>query len=329
MASITKCTYRKVSASGQRKTSSSRCSLLWQTIHFHCSLLEPPNPYKYIYHLSDNTTHDPSVVDTVLDDIFVLQKIRNEAVLIKTDNAPTQYKNKYAFGSYQRLADNFNCTIVKAYGAAGHGKGLVDAMSAFGVKSILRRAIVGEDKFWANSEEIRNFLSCQENETMLYRLIDDDLARTNREMKDGLKINGCMKNQLFVFKPNQKPLVKQFFCDCEKCLNFEFHICERDEGNTSEYVVEKEVENVENNVESWSTENCLLDDVEDQYSYVYDFITEDSFINVLTYDQNHDLFYVIRVIGSKVAIDNITDDFKHVVLTNERYIEGRYLEVVK
>ena len=95
-------------------------------------------------------------------------------------------------------------------------------------------------------------------------------------------------------------------------------------------MVEKEVENVENNVESWSTENCLLDyDVEDQYSYVYDFITEDSFISVLSYDQNHDLFYVIRVIGSKVAIDNITDDFKHVVLTNERYIEGRYLEVVE
>ena len=39
--------------------------------------------------------------------------------------------------------------------------------------------------------------------------------------------------------------------------------------------------------------------------------------------------YIIRVIGSKVAIDNITDDFKHVVLTNERYIEGRHLEVVE
>ena len=181
----------------------------------HCSSLETPNPYKYIYHLSDNTTH---AIDTVLDDIFVLQKIRNEAVLIKTDNAPTQYKNKYAFGSYQHLAGKFNCTIVKAYGAAGHGKGLVDTMSAFGVKSILRRAIVGKDKFWANSEEICDFLSC---------LIDDDLARKHREMKDGLKINGCVKNQLFVFKPNQKPLVKQFFCDCEKCLNFEFHMWKR------------------------------------------------------------------------------------------------------
>ena len=60
-------------------------------------------------------------------------------VMIKPDNAPTQYKNKWAFGgSMQHLADKYNVTTIRVYDAAGHGKGLIDAMSSLGVKNILR-----------------------------------------------------------------------------------------------------------------------------------------------------------------------------------------------
>ena len=38
----------------------------------------------------------------------------------------------------QNLADRFNVVIVRILGVAGHEKGLIDAMSSFGVKSILR-----------------------------------------------------------------------------------------------------------------------------------------------------------------------------------------------
>ena len=33
--------------------------------------------------------------------------------------------------------------IIRIYGAAGHGKGMVDAMSSYGVKSILHWNIIG------------------------------------------------------------------------------------------------------------------------------------------------------------------------------------------
>ena len=42
----------------------------------------------------------------------------------------------------QSLADQFNVVTVTIFGVAGHGKGLIDAMSSFGVKSILRRNII-------------------------------------------------------------------------------------------------------------------------------------------------------------------------------------------
>ena len=61
--------------------------------------------------------------------------------MIKSDNAPAQYKNKYAFKLSQSSANKY-IAIVRVYGAAGHGKGLIDDMSSFVVKSILRRDIV-------------------------------------------------------------------------------------------------------------------------------------------------------------------------------------------
>ena len=47
--------------------------------------------------------------------------------MIKSNNAPSQYKNKWAFGSIQQLADKYNVTIIRVYGIAGHGKVLIDA----------------------------------------------------------------------------------------------------------------------------------------------------------------------------------------------------------
>ena len=62
----------------------------------HCSIVEP-GMNKYAYHLCDDTKHDPVFVNEVLEDIFTKRNIKNETVIIKSDNALTQYKNQYAF----------------------------------------------------------------------------------------------------------------------------------------------------------------------------------------------------------------------------------------
>lgn len=58
---------------------------------------------------------------------------------------------------YQNLANKYNVLIIWLYGAAGHGKGLIDAMLSFGVKLILRKDIIKGD-VWCNSEESANIL---------------------------------------------------------------------------------------------------------------------------------------------------------------------------
>ena len=108
----------------------------------HRSIVEP-GTQKQFYHLSDDSTPNPELVHEVLADLFDKLSIKNEIIMIKRDNALIQYKNKYAFNSTQTLSNDYNVKIIRIYGAAGHGKGLIDAMSSFGVKSILRRDVVG------------------------------------------------------------------------------------------------------------------------------------------------------------------------------------------
>ena len=74
------------------------------------------------------------------------QDIKNETVITKSYNDSTQYKNKYVFQSMLNLYNKCHAWMIRIYGAAGHGKGLIDAMSSFGAKSILRRDIVTDEK---------------------------------------------------------------------------------------------------------------------------------------------------------------------------------------
>ena len=115
-----------------------------QFLHFSI-VIDGNDALSYVYHLSDDTGHDSTFVDEVLNDIFGRWNIRNEKILLKSDNAGKQYKDKYAFAYYQKLTDKYNVRIIRLYGAAGHGKELIDAMSCFGVKSILRKDIVTGD----------------------------------------------------------------------------------------------------------------------------------------------------------------------------------------
>ena len=56
----------------------------------HCSIVEP-GENKYVYHLSDDTNDDPVFVNEVLEDIFKRWNIKDEIIIIKSDNAPTRY----------------------------------------------------------------------------------------------------------------------------------------------------------------------------------------------------------------------------------------------
>ena len=80
-------------------------------------------------------------------DIITKHNIKDEDFWIQSDNAPAQYINKHAFSLYEKLADDFNLRIIRTYGASGHGKGVIDAMSSFGAKNIPKHNIITQNVF--------------------------------------------------------------------------------------------------------------------------------------------------------------------------------------
>ena len=87
------------------------------------------------------------------------------------------------------------------YAVSGHGKGLVDAMSAFGVKGPLQRAVATSDFSYSNSKDIYEFLinKYHNDETKHYFLIDKDEITEKRKSKPLLIIKDFMEKHVSDF----------------------------------------------------------------------------------------------------------------------------------
>ena len=290
----------------------------------HCAIVEPGEE-KYVFHLSDDTTHDPAFVEAVLEDIFEKGGIKkdgtkNDAVMIKSDNAPTQYKNKWAFGSMQRLADTYNMRIIRIYGAAGHGKGLIDAMSSFGVKSILRQNIIANDWWFNNSSDICEHLEARCNPRMRYTSLSPQYTNEKRENQITRKIIGCNAMHFFVYEPNSKTVLRrEYLCDCQSCLNLDFGSCEESDqkqnpANTPEVEVDQD--------------DCALDDDSvDQQQKISEFIEVPSFISLQSFDAFAPL-YLVRV-EEKGLTEEYTTICGRQFKKGEYYVKGRHLHVAR
>ena len=89
------------------------------------------------------------------------------------------------------------------YGVSGHGKGIVDAMSSFGVKEPLRKEIVQKDFWHTSSKDIFNFLSKEKaNEKMMYYHLPNEELEERRKNCGKFPIDGCRKLHMIAFFPN-------------------------------------------------------------------------------------------------------------------------------
>ena len=215
-----------------------------QSAHFsgkqftlHCTESEPAQ-YRYHFHISDDTKHDPLFVDYVDRDIIEKYGIRDENLCIQNDNAHSQYKNKHVFRFYKKLADEFNLRIIRTYGAAGHGKGVIDAISSFGTKNILRHDIATLDVFFSSNESIVDYLARKKPQFSYTNVPADKVELRRFKLKqDPLEIKDCMKQHLFIFEKGKDVLLKEYLCDCNHCLNFKFECCEESKNEGSSEVI--------------------------------------------------------------------------------------------
>lgn len=317
-----------------------------QSAHFnkvssslHCTVAHGINDdghyfNSYLYHFSDETKHDSAFTFSVIDDIIE----RYPEITIyrfKSDNCSTQYKSKYVFNGYKTLAVKHQKVFLVYFGVSGHGKGLVDAMSGFGVKGPLSQSILQENKMFYNSSEMINFLKDKkaEKDYWHYIEIDPETIRKKREVSDKFKINGCKKLHMIAFHPDGKVLGKCEICSCKKCLKGYFLDCKVEVGKSfkpetsnedSDDETDESDEELEADEDLGSDEELESDEL--PRNTYFDIITEGSFVAIYSFVDVTELFYICKVLEKKVAADDIKDDFHHLIKRGQNFIIGHYLE---
>ena len=83
---------------------------------------------------------------------------------------------------------------------SGYGKGLVDAMSGFGVKGAIRRAVVTKNFSFTTAEDIYNYLYnlFEIDEQKEHYLVTPETIHSKRS-NDKLKIDGCIPIHVLLF----------------------------------------------------------------------------------------------------------------------------------
>ena len=179
--------------------------------------------------------------------------------MIKSNNAPTQCKNKYAFKSFQLLVNKYNLAIVRVYDNAGHGKGLIDAMSSFGVKSILRGDIVALDNWFANNLDICEYLTLTGDTRMSYNHIYVKVLDEVLRVSESMVVDKCISGHIFVYKPNSSSIyVREYLFSGSNYLKLKLENCESlITSNFNETVADlNQCENESNN----SKDECALEE---------------------------------------------------------------------
>ena len=303
----------------------------------HCTVDYDREGTQYHYHLSDDRNHDSIFTSEVLFHLISTHDIGNwMAIRFKMDNCSTQYKSRKVFPTYVKLASVTRKTVLVYFGVSGHGKGLVDAMSGFGVKQPLRLAIIQQDIFFQSADEIHKYLKREMSSKpeRHYHLLRDDLLEEKRKLdRIELKIAGCQKQHMFAFFPNGQILMKENLCSCRTCLLGQFIDCKVEKGIV---VVDSPAHDSDDTDSEYDSDAEFAidnnDDDEDE-----DFIDDrDTLLSEVSIGataaifsaENNEPFYLIQILDKKVADETVVDDYNHTFNVGESYIVAHYMEKV-
>ena len=153
----------------------------------------------------------------------------------------------------------------------------MDALSEFGVKGSLKKAVWCEDINYSCADDITKYL--------VAKFVDDDtkyhvhlnLCKIRKKNnKNFLKINGCMQPHMICFSPNGNVTAKVSLCFCDACI----------EGKFLECLVEERLYLIENSdvvsdkdfIEGEDIENEQNELYEMKSDFVFDMIQKDGVI---------------------------------------------------
>ena len=167
------------------------------------------------------------------------------------------------------------------YGPSSHGKGLVDAMSSFGVKNILRY----EDFYWSSAQELYDYFNHSIDEKKVYRLV------TAGEMEAlppriELPLTNCLKQHMIMFRKDGSVVRRREICDCDSCLDGNFESCEY---NDDIEVYENDNDCDHNND---AKEHDEEKDEEENYNHLLEVIEPGSVVALYTPNDVKESFYL-------------------------------------
>ena len=144
--------------------------------------------------------HDHTFTSAVVNEIIKSNGIP-EIICFKSDNCSTQYKCKWIFRFRNNLAKKLSTKVIIYYDVSGHGKGLVDAMSAFDVKSPLSRAVLTKNLHYNSAEDIHQYLSdlFKDDKTKFYTILTSEDIESFKIDNSPLIIKGCRKLHMLSF----------------------------------------------------------------------------------------------------------------------------------
>ena len=183
------------------------------------------------------------------------------------------------------------------YDVYGHGKGLVDAMSGFGVKSPFRRAVITSNFSYRNSLDIYNYLT----ETFFndnkkhYFVLDPETIGKRREDKQPLPIKLCREKHMISFSPDDSIQTKINICLCEECLKGAFIKCSSEAGkkiyfnDSSDYEDSKESDS-DDEAENDTCER-ITEESEIRAEFVIDVVNPGSYVALYSSPDPFEMFF--------------------------------------
>ena len=209
------------------------------------------------------------------------------------------------------LAKKYQIRFDWFYGVPGHGRGLIDAMAWFGCKGPMRKAIITDDSWFKNAQEMTSFLKnrFQNDPKKEHHLIEDKKAANLRKKgREERFVSGCSSAYVISIFPDGKTVktwktIKDFIQENEDD--------DIDDDNAGD--------NAGNNADN-ACDNTGVDEDEDVDFGIGDVWTEcvedaelfglidvKTFVAIRSPSNSLELFHLMRVEGKGVATENMMD----------------------
>ena len=338
-----------------------------QSMHFakksytlHCTVVHNSDEAQdnaYAYHFSDVSTHnwchtkcvETDIVDKFFPDQAVIRK--------KTDNCSTQYKCKWTFGENRERAMSSGKMIICYYGSSGHGRGLVDGMSSWGVKSPLRKEIINHDFYMSSAADLVDLFKTKQQDTSQFdRMYYTEITQNNFDSQtcpDPFPIPGSQKLHCIAFHPDGTIQTSRDICDCDDCfsgdmLNCQYRndsneeddsddreenedddedMCSEDDSDSDDQ--EANTDNDDGGSDGDNDEDVDCEDEDDARINAADIVIPGQVIALRSPRDVHESFYLCVVDKVVKASEDTFYSYQHFILKDMEYIICKYLKKIK